>query len=33
MRKKLFERQSRFHFEKNKGQVVRRIVGLLGNEG
>jgi spore coat polysaccharide biosynthesis predicted glycosyltransferase SpsG len=33
VRKKFFERQSRFHFEKNKGQVVQRIVSLLGSEG
>jgi len=33
VRKKLFERQSRFHFEKNKVHVVQRIVSLLGSEG
>jgi len=32
-RKKLFDRQSRFQFAKNKGHVVQRIVNLLGSEG
>jgi spore coat polysaccharide biosynthesis predicted glycosyltransferase SpsG len=33
MRAKLFERQNRFHFAKNKSHVVQRIVRLLGSEG
>ena len=33
VRKKLFERQGRFQFAKNKSHVVQRIVSLLGSEG
>ena len=32
-RKKLFERQDRFQFAKNKSHVVQRIMDLLGSEG
>jgi spore coat polysaccharide biosynthesis predicted glycosyltransferase SpsG len=32
-RKKLFDRQSRLQFAKNKAHVVQRIVSLLGSEG
>ena len=32
-RKKLFERQMRFHFAKNKARLVQRILALLGSEG
>jgi len=33
VRNRLFERQSRFQFAKNKSHVVQRIVSLLGSEG
>jgi len=33
VRARCFERQDRFHFAKNKGHVVQRIVRLLGSEG
>jgi spore coat polysaccharide biosynthesis predicted glycosyltransferase SpsG len=33
VRHRLFERQGRFQFAKNKSHVVQRIVHLLGSEG
>ncbi|MDR2695757.1 MAG: cytidine 5'-phosphate N-acetylneuraminic acid synthetase [Deltaproteobacteria bacterium] len=33
VREKLFERQSRFQFAKNKSHVIQRIMHLLGSEG